>query len=193
MSEPGKERGLISWSCPSCCQRRERGPAKPSRWGKVPSPRGPCITRALLDRRQFPALAWNPLCLAAPTASGCFPTCARPVACVACWALFQAKKRGTLGILQTTRANRLVSGQFFPGGVGDGCTKVHRQFGGWRGVAWASSTYLIFKNTNQQEVSSGLQKRRIFDSRVTIEPARTPVTSYQLPVTSTSSYWLPAT
>ena len=50
-----------------------------------------------------------------------------------------------LGIFQTARDNRLVSVEFFPGGVEDGCTKVHRQFEAWRGVSWASSTYLKVK------------------------------------------------
>ena len=61
------------------------------------------------------------------------------------------KKIVNLGILQTARDNRLVSGEFFHGGVEDGRTEVHRKFEAWRGVAWASSTYLKFKHTLQEK------------------------------------------
>ena len=111
----------------------------------MPSPWGPCIARALLDRGPFSPLAWDRLCLAAPTVSECFNTRARPVNCVAWWTRGLAKKNGNLGILQTARDNRLVSGEFFHGGVEDGRTEVHRKFEAWRGVAWASSTYLKVK------------------------------------------------
>ena len=63
---------------------------------------------------------------------------------------FGPKENVDLGIFQTARDNRLVSGEFFPGGVEDGCTKVHRQFEAWRGVSWASSTYLIFKQGHKK-------------------------------------------